>query len=564
MGLQKNKNSQFLQISYNEIMSWGVKAENIFTRALELKQSKNYEEALDILKDILTTKKYRSHWDDAIEDVMKLFLEICVEQCFAKQAKEALHQYRSTCQVAHADSLGRVIEYYLEKGNVKLQLAQEKVEEVLNKEHNSEIEEYSYQLEVLKKVNGDKMKQRVEKIYLSKWKKFMWESFRAILELLRTNSKLELLYKSVAIQCMNFCVTFKKRTEFHRLGEMLRTHLSNLHKYQHNSPSQLNISVLETQKNLLKTRFHYLKIAVNEMESWNDAFLAAEDLHSLLIFVKRSILKPSQLAAYYLLLSKIFWASKCYLFHAYALLKYFHLCRTQNKSLTPKDIETMASNVLVASLAVPVPSSKESRYYNINLDSTKEKNLRKSNLLGYSVVLTRDMLLAELKSKSVLKLVTPGLKELYYNVEVKFQPLRLCKSVEPSLDSLEEDENLNKYVPILKKVIFLRLLQQIEKVYKTMKLSKLIDLASNLVSVYEIEQLIVSAIKTELVNARIDHQNTTINFGVQTLEADFAQEKLRKFSTKLNLVVDMIHPKQVVDVQKEKQKIYANIKEQLF
>lgn len=61
--------------------------------------------------------------------------------------------------------------------------------------------------------------------------KFLWEVYRAILDILKSNSKLERLYHSVAVEALKFCGEYKRRVEFRRLSDMLRMHLGNLQKY---------------------------------------------------------------------------------------------------------------------------------------------------------------------------------------------------------------------------------------------------------------------------------------------------------------------------------------------
>jgi translation initiation factor 3 subunit A len=64
------------------------------------------------------------------------------------------------------------------------------------------------------------------------WFKFLWETYRNCLEVLRNNNKMEALYQLVAIEAFNFCVKYKRNSEFRRLCENLRSHLNNLLKYK--------------------------------------------------------------------------------------------------------------------------------------------------------------------------------------------------------------------------------------------------------------------------------------------------------------------------------------------
>jgi translation initiation factor 3 subunit A len=61
--------------------------------------------------------------------------------------------------------------------------------------------------------------------------KFLWEMYRAVLDIFKSNSKLEHLYHSAALGALQFCRTYKRRTEFRRLCDMMRMHLGNLQRY---------------------------------------------------------------------------------------------------------------------------------------------------------------------------------------------------------------------------------------------------------------------------------------------------------------------------------------------
>lgn len=52
-----------------------------------------------------------------------------------------------------------------------------------------------------------------------------------LLDILKSNSKLERLYHLTAIRALEFCAEYKRRTEFKRLCDLLKQHLDNLKKF---------------------------------------------------------------------------------------------------------------------------------------------------------------------------------------------------------------------------------------------------------------------------------------------------------------------------------------------
>jgi translation initiation factor 3 subunit A len=100
----------------------------------------------------------------------------------------------------------------------------------------------------------------------------------------------------------------------------------------------------------LETRFEQLKVAT-ELELWQEAFRSVEDIHGLMMLVKKSP-KPQMMAIYYAKLTKIFWKSDSNLYHAYAWYKLYNLSRSYKKDLAAEDLRLMASAVVLSTLAV--------------------------------------------------------------------------------------------------------------------------------------------------------------------------------------------------------------------
>ena len=72
---------------------------------------------------------------------------------------------------------------------------------------------------------------RVDREHVTPWFKFLWETYRTVLDILRNNARLEALYAMTAARAFQFCLTYKRTTEFRRLCDILRNHLANLNKY---------------------------------------------------------------------------------------------------------------------------------------------------------------------------------------------------------------------------------------------------------------------------------------------------------------------------------------------
>lgn len=94
--------------------------------------------------------------------------------------------------------------------------------------------------------------------------------------------------------------------------------------------------------------------------------------------------KPSLMVVYYAKLTEIFWISASHLNHAYAWFKLFSLQKSFNKNLSQKDLQLIASSVVLAALSVP-PYDQTRAASHLELENEKERNLRMANLIGFNL-----------------------------------------------------------------------------------------------------------------------------------------------------------------------------------
>jgi translation initiation factor 3 subunit A len=152
------------------------------------------------------------------------------------------------------------------------------------------------------------------------------------------------MYVMAAHKTFQFCKQYKRSTEFRRPCEMIRNRLANLNK----SRDRPDLTAPENCQLYLDTTVEQLKIAA-ELSLSQEAFQSVEDINGLMSMVQRTP-KPSALAVYYAKLTEIFWTSEShYLYHVYAWLELFNLHKSHNKNLTRKDLQLLASSVLICS-----------------------------------------------------------------------------------------------------------------------------------------------------------------------------------------------------------------------
>jgi translation initiation factor 3 subunit A len=111
-----------------------------------------------------------------------------------------------------------------------------------------------------------------------------------------------------------------------------------IHLYQTKQPTQQQPITNQTPESLqlhLETRFFQLDVAI-ELELWQEAYKSVESIHNIMAVSKKPP-KPQVMANYYQKLVHLFWISQNYLFHAYALYKFYSLTKANNKFATPEE-----------------------------------------------------------------------------------------------------------------------------------------------------------------------------------------------------------------------------------
>merc|ERR1719424_2724992 len=449
---------------------------------------------------------------------MKRFLTICVEMRRGKASKDGLIQYRIICQQMNVNSLEAVLRHFMqlahEGAKAALELAEktisDKVANLLDFD-DLEAEETPESL-MLATIGGSAdSKKRTDRLLVTPALKFLWEAYRTVLDILRNNSKLEELYRDTAAKAFEFCKTYKRAVEFRRLCEILRNHIHSQTKVDPKwkdreppTPEALQVH--------LETRFGQLATAV-EMELWQEAYRTVEDVHALTLLMKKPP-KPSSMASYHAQLAQVFWVAGNGLFHAYSLTRSYATAKSLKAAPPEAELTALASRAVLAALSVP-PSSPVLDLNLLEYDLEHEKTKRMAQMLSFPSTASRATLLTE-------EVVASGLLE----------------AAAPEVAKLAASDACGQYDLPLRRLVALRMLQQMERLYLTISIDKAAD-AITVLQWPQIEALLVWAVKKDLVSLRIDYKLGQLN--QQRNKADAAassevRESLAGFASALDAV----------------------------
>lgn len=261
------------------------------------------------------------------------------------------------------------------------------------------------------------------------------------------------------------------------------------------------------------------------MELWQEAYKAIEDIHGLMNVSKKQPVAKT-MANYYQKLAMVFYKAGNHLFHAAALLKLFQLTREMKKNITAEELQRMATHVLVATLAVPLPSAHPEFDRFIETDkSPLEKAQRLATLLGLSNPPSRASLLRDMIRFNVVQLAGEQYRNLYQWLEIDFDPLNLCTRVKSITDVIVADEKhpLQQYIQALHDVTIVRLIREISQVYQSIEFVRILALAK-FIDKFSLERILVDCVRHNDMQIRIDHQEDCIHFGTDLGESQRADQ----------------------------------------
>ncbi|XP_066278949.1 eukaryotic translation initiation factor 3 subunit A-like [Branchiostoma lanceolatum] len=533
--------------------------ENALKRANEFIDVGKKQPALDALYDVIKSKKHRT-WQKIHEPIMKKYLELCVDLRKSHVAKEGLYQYKNICQQVNIKSLEDVVRQYLSLAEERTEQARSSSQQAVLDIDDLESEIYTPELLLLSAVSGEDIQARHDRLMLTPWVKFLWESYRQCLDLLRNNSRVERLYQDIAQQAFQFCLKYSRKTEFRKLCDNLRSHLQQVLNRHQTQSTAINLNNADSQQLFLETRLVQLDSAIT-MELWQEAYKAVEDVWQLMNLSKKPP-KPQLMANYYTKLGMVFWKSGNQLFHASALHRLFHLSKEQRKNLSQDELQKMASQVVLATLSIPISTPATEFDKLLDMEGVSmEKARRLATLLGLQGLPTRASLIKDMVRSGVLQHVHPQLQGLYEWLEVEFHPLKLSSRVANVFNFIlsAKELELSQYVPALQNVTLMRLVQQVSQVYQTIQMSRLVALAP-FASSFQLERVVVEAARNGDLKVRLDHCTKSLRFGeevglfsseeitesegptLQPLQSEQFNRQLVQMSVALNLAVSVVQP----------------------
>lgn len=84
--------------------------------------------ALEVLNDVIRSRKHRQKWTSVHESIMLLYTNLCVQLQLSSYAKDGLYQYRNICKEVAPSSFEKVIKRFLDLAESKADQARQQSE----------------------------------------------------------------------------------------------------------------------------------------------------------------------------------------------------------------------------------------------------------------------------------------------------------------------------------------------------------------------------------------------------------------------------------------------------
>mmetsp|Transcript_40154 Transcript_40154/g.92869 ORF Transcript_40154/g.92869 Transcript_40154/m.92869 type:complete len:1180 (+) Transcript_40154:120-3659(+) len=549
-----------------------VKPENALKRAEELLEVSKQNEALETLHHAILHKRWKNQWSPTLEKIIERHLQLCVELQKMRFAREGLHQYRATCQAANIQSLEQVVRVFRKAAEDKVNQAKKDQDVRLGKV--ADLEEMDAPETILLQAiqAGDTRQQSQDKDVHTHFR-FLWETYKVILDVLKSNSRLEEVYHETSRQAFEFCRANTRPQEFKRLCDILRKNYQDLSKRTGptgQNPVQPNN--VDTITKTLETRCRQMQVAT-ELDLWREAYNTSSEICDLMTALGKvnQRPKPHLRSMYYEHLGQIFWKSENYLFHAFASLKNVFFVKGAKQNMPKSELELLASRAVLAMLCVPFQENSDIQAsLEMSTDGSHQYEKAKKNAFLFSAqsVPTRDSISSQITEKNLLSIAAEPCAKLFALVESDFTPLSLCQDAKPYLDQIASDDvcegKLKDYVIPLKQIIFFRLIKQLSEVYVSMTIEDF-ENAASIVPFNIAETWMANASRQQGISIQINYMQKAIIFGAATkVDMKSMRQPLIEIGYKLQQAMQCVAEEELQRKDKlEKQQLLTNIKDRM-
>ena len=574
-------------------MSHLTSIEDLSSKITEL-EGIDDEKALTLVNDFMKNSKKKT-WSKSMDELMKKYIDIIIDQNHIKYFKEALIFCRSLTQANYIEQFEGIVKKAKELLYEKYKSSSEKYKD-FKISHRSLIEEEK-ESEFADAYFSDSPNAVEEELFLSE-QKFIWEAYKTLLDLTKTNAKLFGLYAQILKDCFSFCGENQRNHEFKALCDSVRNHLYTLKKNENkpNFVNKIQISEPSILKILIQTSLNQIETA-NKLEEWEESFKTSEKIISFIeeyekIPVKtqnvnsntKKLLKipPFFEIELYNYIQKLLWVANYPLYHSYALMnikdiyennksKLENMNEKEKEKLNQFNLGKINEKIILAFLATPIKNPYTNfikigdELFEENNDTEMKTCQKMMKILKVNHIPSRKYIFGYLLNNKIINNCCKNIKELLEIFEYEKNPIILAKKAIKCINKINEKENENEYSPYLKKIqenLITKTLMLMPQIYKNISLSRIINLFKDLkIEDYEINDIISESSRNNLFKCKIDTKNDLVIFVTNESSQERFNSLIEDFLKNSKIAIkDIIKHKNINKINILKDKIYEEIR----
>ena len=551
------------------------------------------EKALNMVNDFMKNSKKKT-WSKSMAELMKKYIEIIIYQNQIKYFKEALIFCRSLTQANYIEQFEGIVKKAKEILLEKYKESSEKYKD-FKISHRSLLEEEK-ESDFHEEYFSDSPNALEEELFL-KEQKFIWEAYKTLLDLTKTNSKLFNLYSQILKDCFTFCGENQRNHEFKALCDSVRNHLYTLKKNENkpNFANKIQISDPKILKILIQTSLNQIETA-NKLEEWEESFRTSEKIVSFIEEYEKIQAKDQDGSSskknlkippifeieLYNYIQKLLWVANYPLYHTYAMTsikdildinksKLVKINEKEKEKLNSFNLGKINEKIILAFLATPIKNAYTNftkigeELYEENNDTEIKTCMKMMKILKVSHIPSRKYLFGYILNNKIIDNSCSDIKELFELFEYEENPIILAKKGVKYINRIFNNEKENEYTTYLQKIqenLIIKVMMMMPKIYKNISLRRVINLFKDLkIEEYEISDIICESSRYNLFKCKIDTKNDIIKFITNESCQEQFNTLIEEFLKQSKKVIrDIIYHKNMNKINILKTKIYEEIR----
>lgn len=482
-------------------MSSYTNAENIKSRVDSFLSTNQEREAFELIYSFLIMKKKNWQWTQALDQLMMLYIDLCLKLDEMESLKIGLTSFRDCVQHHHQDSLKNILEKYISSTEARFKESCTLMGDVREffEEMRMEVNANDFYLNSLNLEKGQ-AKETVKKSWV-----ILVDAYKRVLNLLYKNKTLLEMYSEFALRAFRQCAELKAIEDFKSLCRVLRANLKYVSKPKNEKKLNFKFKDQEVNDQLIGLRHQLFDIAW-ELGLMQESFNVLEELNELMR--TRPKVSLDMLINYYSKLTEVFLKGEFILFHAVALMELFSCLARKKESETI--LRKLANRVVLAVLSI----GRNSEEFTL---SSSLKNKYCVMFSSKKHMPSLNEIMGSLGTSHLLRVSSPAVQELYRICNGKYDLFEFSEVLQRELAKIPKE--YDHYLQSIKANCVSIVLKLVSDFFENISFEDLQEFIG-FVEFEEVKQEILLLEYTQELDIYLNFEEKLVEFGASTQVAE--------------------------------------------